>query len=356
MVVKRKPKILFFVLVLFFILICSSVVFYFYNLSPVDSKNKEEIEVVIPEGTSTIGIGKILKEKNIIKNETVFRIYVITHNIKSMKASNYLFKKSMSLSEIVSILEKGSSYNPNLVILTFKEGQRITDFAKTIEKNTNHSYDEVINIINNKDYIKKLINQYWFLTDEILNPNIYYPLEGYLAPNTYHFDNKDVSVEDIITTMLTQMDKELSSYKSMLGNKVHYYFTMASIVELEGTNLENRKMIVGIFENRLASNMNLGSDVTTYYGLQVAMTSDLSREQFATTNAYNTRSTDMIGKMPVGPICNPNIESIEASLRPTKSDYLFFVADKNGDIYYSKTMKEHERLIQEIKDKGNWIW
>ena len=91
MVVKRKPKILFFVLVLFFILICSSVVFYFYNLSPVDSKNKEEIEVVIPEGTSTIGIGKILKEKNIIKNETVFRIYVITHNIKSMKASNYLY-------------------------------------------------------------------------------------------------------------------------------------------------------------------------------------------------------------------------------------------------------------------------
>ena len=72
--------------------------------------------------------------KPLIKNETVFRIYVITHNVKSMKASNYLFRKNMSLSEIVSILEKGSSYNPNLVVLTFKEGQRITDFAKTIEK------------------------------------------------------------------------------------------------------------------------------------------------------------------------------------------------------------------------------
>jgi len=356
MVVRRKPKILFFVLIIFFIIIVSSILFYFYNISPVDSNSNEEIEVVIPEGTSSIGIGKILKEKDLIKNTTFFRIYVMIHKVKSMKASNYLFRKDMNLSEIVSTLENGSSYNPNVIILTFKEGQRITDYAKIIENNTNHSFDEVINIINNKEYIKKLINQYWFMTDEILNPNIYYPLEGYLAPNTYHFDNKDVAVEDIIETMLNQTNKELLAYKNIIENNFHYYFTMASIVELEGTNMENRKMIVGVFENRLASNMNLGSDVTTYYGLQVAMTSDLSREQFSSSNAYNTRSTDMIGKMPVGPICNPSIESIEASLNPIKSDYLFFVADKNGKIYYSKTMREHEKLIQDIKDKGNWIW
>ena len=97
MVVKRKPKMLFFVLVLFFVILCCSVIFYFYNLSPVNSKNNEEIEVEIPDGTSTIRIGKILKEKELIKNETVFRIYVITHNVKSMKASNYLFRKNMSL-------------------------------------------------------------------------------------------------------------------------------------------------------------------------------------------------------------------------------------------------------------------
>ena len=86
MVVKRKPKILFFVLVFFLIIIFCSIFFYFYNLSPVDYQNNKEIEVEIPDGTSTIGIGKILKEKNLIKNETVFRIYVITHNVKSMKA------------------------------------------------------------------------------------------------------------------------------------------------------------------------------------------------------------------------------------------------------------------------------
>ena len=152
------------------------------------------------------------------------------------------------------------------------------------------------------------------------------------------------------------MKKELEPFKNDMVSNPHYYLTMASIVELEGTNTDNRKMIVGIFENRLNSGMNLGSDVTTYYGLQVPMTSDLTTEQFASINPYNTRSTTMIGKMPVGPICNPGISSIEASVKPTNNDYLFFVADKNGKIYYSKTNNEHEKKIAEIKANGDWIW
>ena len=156
--------------------------------------------------------------------------------------------------------------------------------------------------------------------------------------------------------MLDETNEKLEKYKSKMSSDPHYYFTMASIVELEGTNLENRKMIVGIFENRLNSGMNLGSDVTTYYGLQVAMTSDLTTEQFASTNFYNTRSINMIGKMPIGPICNSSLSSIEASVEPTPNDYLFFVADKNGKIYYTKTNKEHEQKVAEIKANGDWIW
>ena len=205
-------------------------------------------------------------------------------------------------------------------------------------------------------YLQTLISKYWFLTDSILDTNIYYSLEGYLAPNTYHFKNKDVSIETILETLLDQMSKDLDKYRAIIEKNPHYYFTMASIVELEGTNADNRKMIAGIFENRLKANMNLGSDVTTYYGLQVAMTSDLTSEQFASVNAYNTRSTTMVGKMPVGPICSVGISSIEASISPQTSDYLFFVADKNGKIYYSKTMSEHSQKIAEIKAKGDWIW
>ena len=132
--------------------------------------------------------------------------------------------------------------------------------------------------------------------------------------------------------------------------------TMASIVELEGTNSENRKMIVGVFNNRLNSGYNMGSDVTTYYGLQVPMTKDLTTAQFNTVNKYNTRTNAMIGKLPISPISTPSLSSIDATLHPTNNNYLFFVADKNGKIYYSRTNSEHDAKIAEIKRNGDWIW
>ena len=329
---------------------------FIYLVTPVSSTDKEGIEVVINSGTSTDEIGDILKEKKLIKSKLLFMVYVKLSGVSSLKADTYLLNKTMGLNDIIKELETGSDYNPELVVLTFKEGERITDYAKVIANKTNNSYDDVITFINDKEYIKTLISKYWFLTDKILDSDIYYPLEGYLAPDTYHFDNKDVKIEDIITTMLDQEEKVLEKYKDKISSDPHKYITMASIAELEGTNKDNMKMIVGVFNNRLKVNMNLGSDVTTYYGLQVSMTSDLTSEQFASVNGYNTRNPQMRGKLPVGPIDSPGIESLEASINPTDNDYLYFVADKNGKVYYSKTLDEHNKKIKEIKDKGDWIW
>jgi len=355
MKVKRKIKPLFFKIILLVVIVCG-IGLCGYLVGPVDRNNPEEVVVVINSGTNTSGIATILKDNDLIHSKLLFTVYVKISGVKSLKAATYKFDKGMSLSEIVQILEDGKSYNPDLVKLTFKEGLRITDYAKVIEANTNNSYDDVIAILNDEVYLRELINEYWFLTDSILDSKIYYPLEGYLAPDTYHFANKDVAVKDIVKKMLNETDKKLSKYRNSIDGNVHYYLTMASIVELEGTNTENRKMIVGIFNNRLASGMNMGSDVTTYYGLQVPLTRDLSTEEFASVNSYNTRSTTMIGKMPVGPICSPGESSIEASIYPTDNDYLFFVADKNGNIYYTKTNIEHDQKVAEIKRNGDWIW
>ena len=128
------------------------------------------------------------------------------------------------------------------------------------------------------------------------------------------------------------------------------------MIEQEGKSNSDRKGISGVFYNRLDKKMSLGSDVTTYYAFQIKMTEPLDGSLFQKSNPYNTRAADMGGKMPVGPICNPNIESIEASLKPTKNDYLFFVADKHGKIFFTKTNKEHEDKVAEIKRKGDWIW
>lgn len=352
---KVRIKPIFFIIVLAFLLIVAGGVWIFLA-SPVNSNDTKDIEIEVKSGESVTKIGKTLKNNDLIRSELLFKVYVKVYKVNSLKASTYKLNRSMNLGEIVSTLEKGSNYNPNMIKLTFKEGERITKYAKVISDNTNNSYDDVINTMKDKEYLNELITKYWFLTDDILNENIYYPLEGYLMPETYHFDNKDVTIKEIINRMLDETEKNLEPYKSTMNGNAHYYMTMASIVELEGTNTENRKVIVGIFKNRLSSGFNMGSDVTTYYGLQVPMTEDLTTEQFASVNAYNTRSTTMIGKMPVGPICNPSKSSIEASVNPTQTDYMFFVADKHGKIYYTKTNAEHEKKIKEIKDNGDWIW
>ena len=325
-------------------------------VSPTDKSSKADIEVVIPTGTNTINIGKILKEKHLIRSELFFKVYVKLNNITSLKASTYTLKKNMTLNEIITVLEKGNSYNPDAIKLTFKEGKRITDYISTIASNTNHTEEEILAQFNNKDYIKELTKKYWFLTEEILDPNIYYPLEGYLHPDTYYFKNKDVDIKTIIETMLSETEEILSKYKNTVGQNINKYIIMASMIEIEGTNTTNRKMIAGIFNNRLAKKMNLGADATTYYALQQPMTSDLTVAEFNTDSPYNTRSSSMDGKMPIGAICNPSISSIEASINPTESDYLYFVADKNGEIFYTKTLQEHNKKVKEIKEKGDWIW
>ena len=325
--------------------------------APVDKNSNALVEVVIPRGMTTKNIAKLLKNKNLIRNDTFFRIYLKLNGVSSLKASTYSLKKNMSMQKLCEILEKGNQYNPDVVTITFKEGKSFTAYALEIADHTNHTYEEVITLGSDTTYLQTLITKYWFLTDEILNTNIYYPLEGYLAPNTYQFKNKNVSIEEIFEVMLEQTAKELQAYqKEKLDFTIHEYLALASMLEQEGTNSNNRKMIAGVFNNRLQRGMNLGSDVTTYYAVQAPMTSDLTTAQFNTANPYNTRGPGMQGKLPIGPICNPSKSSIDASFHPTENEYLYFVADKNGKIYYTKTNNEHLQKVQEIKDKGDWIW
>ncbi len=356
MAVRRRPKplLIFLIFLGSFLILLAAV--YLFLASPINKNDHENVEVVVPSGTGVTGIARILKENDLIRSELLFTVTVKSKGDLYLKASTYLFSRDMSMEDIISELISGSKYNPDAIKITFKEGMRITDYASVISKATNHSETEILNTLNDRTFLEALSKKYWFLTDSILQEGIYYPLEGYLAPDTYQFDNKDVSVSTIIETMLDEMKKELEPYQAKIQGKVHYYMTMASLVELEGTNTDNRKMIAGIFENRITANMNLGSDVTTYYALQYPMTSDLTSAQFATINPYNTRATNMRGKMPIGPICNPGLSSLKASIEPTDSNYLYFVADKHGNIFYTTTLAEHEAKVREIKDKGDWIW
>lgn len=329
---------------------------YRYELSPT-SKDNTIIEVKIDKGMTTKNIAKELKKQDLIRNKTFFYLYVKLKNI-NIKASTYELSKNQGMKEIVETLHKGSNYNPNSIRITFQEGLNMRQIAKIIEKNTNNSYNIVLEKASDKEFLNKVIKKYWFITEDILNEEIYYKLEGYLHPNTYEFSGKDVTVEEIFTKMLDEENKILDVYKEELYKKdynIHEILTIASMCELEGSE-KYRKDIAGVFYNRLDMNMNLGSDVTTYYGAKIEMHErDLTTGEINTTNAYNTRSNKMAGKLPVSPICNPSKSSIEAAIKPNNNKYYYFVADKNGKVYFSKTGTEHFQTINEIKSKGDWI-
>ena len=116
----------------------------------------------------------------------------------------------------------------------------------------------------------------------------------------------------------------------------------------EGVTKEDRAIISQVIYKRLNIKMALGMDVTTYYAVGKDLSENLTMVDFNTKNPYNTRDIDLIG-LPVGPICNVGIESIDAALHPAKTNYLYFYADINtGKVYFAETQEQFWKLKREI--------
>lgn len=333
-------------------------IYYKINMAGPSSDNTLKI-INIEEGTIE-DIANNLKENNLIKNVTIFKVYIKLTGKSNLKAGTYELSENMGVEKIIDILEEGTKYNPNEISITFKEGINLRKVATLISENTNNSYDSVLKTVNDEEFIDSLINKYWFLTDDIKNKNIYYSLEGYLFPDTYRFNNREVTTEEIFTKMLDEMENKLSKYKESIEDSelsIHELITLSSIVELEGAKASDRKGVAGVFYNRLNSSSypTLGSDATTYYASKI---DDWSysltyKELNDCKNKYNTRCDSNTG-LPVGPICNPSIESIEATINPEKHNYYYFVADCKGEVYLTKNSTEHNNIINRLKKEDNW--
>lgn len=350
-------KLLAFLLIIIVATILAIVVLYNYYTSPINKESTDVIRFEVVESDRFLNLGDRLKDEGLIRNELFYKIYIKMNKPNNLQVGIYSLQKSMSLKEIVDILNGGSTYNPYLVNLTIKEGYNIRKIAKLIDELTDNSYDDVMNKMNDNAYISSLIEEYWFLTDSILDSKIYYPLEGYLFPETYQISSK-FSVEEIIKILLDEEDAVLSKYKTDIENSkysIHEIMTLASIVELEAGNSTDRKGVAGVFYNRLNNNWTLGSDVTTYYGSKIDDFSySLTKNELNDcSNKYNTRCSTNYG-LPVGPISNPGKVSIEACINPTSHDYFWFLADCSGKTYLSKTGAEQDAIKARLIKEDNW--
>lgn len=352
---KKYYKLLGIIGIVFVIIFICCYSIYRFNLSA-PSKADKEVVFEVSSGESLLTIADELKNQNLIRSTFFYKLYLKLHKSSGLEAGTYYLNQNMSTPEIIKVLS-GKSHNTNVMMITFKEGINMRALASLISENTNYTKEDVFTLLEDEVFIDQMIKTYWFLTDEIKDDEIYYPLEGYLFPNTYEF-RKDASLEEIFMTLLDGTNTILTKYKNEIEQSdytIHEMLTLASIVELEAAGSTNRAGVAGVFYNRLENNWALGSDVTTYYAIQVDMNErDLYRFELDDYNAYNTRCSKMAGKLPVGPICNASEDAIKAAIEPTHHDYFYFVADKNKKTYFSKTGSEHNQTIAELKSAGLW--
>lgn len=345
------------ILIILIVIINIGIGVFGFNLSKVDNK-KTNVEINIKNGTSANEIINILDENNLIRSKFFTKVYLKISNY-NLQAGIYELNTSMNTREILKYLNEGKVTNKYNLRITFNEGLNVREIAKIISNNTNNEYEDVIKVFEDREYAKTLIEKYWFLTDNILSNGIYYPLEGYLFPDTYEFANKDVSVDAIITTLLNEFNKKVSPYKEEIENSdynIHELITLASIAESESLPGADRKKVVSVSINRMKSGMSLGSDMTAYYAYKLDDYSNggLTLEQFNDCSSpYNTRCSTKMG-LPIGPISNPSLDSIVGAIEYEETTYLYYVADCSGVTYFTNTYNEFINKINELQQQGKW--
>lgn len=326
-------------LVVLIILTCGS---YKIGTSSV-SKDSFEVKITIPKESTYLSISNLLKENNLIRSESFYKIYIKIFKPDNLKAGIYTLNRNMNVKEIVDTLE--GNVKSEEITITIPEGKHIEEVAEIISSKINMSKEDILLYWQNEEVLNSLIDKYWFLTDVIKKEGIRYSLEGYFFPDTYSI-LKESKIEDITYKMLDKMDEVLSKYKEEISNSkfnVHEILTLASIVEHEAILDSDRPMIAGVFINRLDKSMKLQSCATVGYAINEWKLS-YNYKDLQTDSPYNTYFYE---GLPIGPGNMPGKLSIEAVLRPTKHDYYYFLANVNDKdskkTYYSKTYSEHRQ-------------
>lgn len=293
------------------VLICA---FYFFFFSapfnfPVGSV------IHIEKGASLDQISKLLYKENVIKSPFWFKVIVtIMDGQGGADAGDYFFSKKRGLIN-VSTRISNSEYGLTPISITIPEGATSFEIAEILRKN--------ISNFDSEKFLKLAV-----------------PLEGYLFPDTYFF-LPNITPENIIETMKNNFVKKLATIYDEIeksDKSLEEIIIMASLIEEEARNFETRKIVSGILWERIKIDMPLQVDAVFPYIIG-KNTYQLTLNDLSHDSPYNTYKYK---GLPFGPISNPGLDSIKATINPTKTDYLYYLSDKRGNMHYGKTFSEHK--------------
>ena len=299
---------------------------YRINLRAVDSSQKAQV-FIVNRGETAPKIADNLKSAGLIRDRSTFVSYVNFHGIRPrIQAGTYSLRPSLTTPEIADILANGRTQADRLII---PEGYTLTQIRKAATKFG----------ITTADFDTALTEQHTqsFLSGKPASVN----LEGYLFPDSYQVETGTTAtalIDQMLATFGRRVGPRYVQAFAVQGLSVHQALIIASIVEKEVSNVNDRPIVAQVFLKRYKLGMPLGSDVTTQYA------ADLAGVAFnlESNSPYNTRK---IAGLPPGPICSPGLSSLDAVAHPAATDYLYFLAGKDGKTYFAKTYPEHQRNI-----------
>lgn len=333
------------------------------SLAPVNSKSTEYVQIEVPEGAGNKLIGNILEEAGLIKSSSVFNYYTKFKNFANFKSGYYNLQPNMSVEEIAKELQKGGTsepVSPALGKVRITEGYTIKQIAASISNNVNtkttsdktpFTSEEFLNLIQDDSFIASMVEKYPQLLGSLPSKSdVKYQLEGYLYPATYDY-YEDTTLEDLVEQMIAAMDTNLDPYYNSISKQnmtVNEVLTLSSLVEKEGSSDEDRQKIAAVFNNRLAQNMPLQSNIAILYamdklGEKTTLTEDATIDT-SIDSPYNIYVNT--GLMP-GPVDSPSLSAIKAVITPAETNDLYFVADvTTGKVYFAEDYETHSANVE----------
>ncbi len=292
--------------------------------------------IEIAPGTNAMAISNRLHSEGIVSDPQAFYWLCRIRSVSSrMQAGEYAFSAPMTPDQVLDKLIHGRVV---LHRITIPEGSTVREIAGLFEDTELAKRAEIISLAHDHSFIESLGMEHQ-------------SLEGYLFPETYYHP-KHQNVRTILRKMVQQFresfTEEMSRRASEMRLSVHQVVILASMVEKEAAVDEERPLVAAVFLNRLRRNMPLQSDPTAVYDMEdfsgPIMAAHLRRQ-----SPYNTYQ---IKGLPIGPICNPGIRSLEAVLHPADVPYVYFVSNGDGTHRFSSTLREHQEAVSQYREKA----
>ncbi|PWU23307.1 endolytic transglycosylase MltG [Candidatus Cerribacteria bacterium 'Amazon FNV 2010 28 9'] len=299
--------------------------FFAWILQPVSVKTVPPNSIVVAKGQTINGIARQLEDDHIVHSQYSLRLLLFLKDPHAvLQTGTYDLSPSMRPQEIITLLLDG----PQDMWITLPEGWRREEMAQRLSSQLGTKYFDPA--------------QFLSLTKND---------EGMLFPDTYLFP-KSATAQYVVDTMESNFKKRYQKLIIQNGAPLQFtqneVLTLASIVNREGTNASDMRMIAGVLINRLNKGMALQTDASIQYALgydpvQKTWWQQPTAKDLSIDSPFNT----YIHKgLPPSPICDPGEDAIAAVLAPTQSDYLFYIADHQGVVHFAKTLEEHDALIQ----------